>query len=129
MKIPFGEVVWTDEVLSPFSDRHHGDSDHRWGKDKVANPTELRAVAREFTPDYEKLIYDEPGELRQGKQKCVVVGKQRVAMIDENRKHYVLIIMEIGQDGGYKTYKRVGVGCVEGRHISLETRGECVIIQ
>lgn len=107
MKVPFGEVDWADHVRSPFSGKKLNDSDDGWGEGKAANTTELRAFAREFTPDRGELIYDEPDIRRQGKQKCVVVGKQRMPNITENRKHYVLIIIEVGQDGDHKIYEKV----------------------
>jgi hypothetical protein len=128
MEIPFGGVDWTDEIHSPFSDKQQNQTNDRW-EGRVANAAELRAVAREFIQDCGELIYDEPDKRRQGKLRCVVVGKQRMKMINEHRKHYILIIIEAGRDGDHNIYERVAVGCIEGRHISFETTGASVIIQ
>lgn len=128
MRIPFGEVDWTDEVLSPFGDMPQYDVDKRWGGRKAIT-TEPRAVARKFNSKCRELFYDGPKNEGKGEEGCVIVGKQGLNTILPFQKYYVLIVVLVGQDGNCCLYERVAVGIIEGQYIALETSGETVIIQ
>jgi hypothetical protein len=50
--------------------------------------------------------------------KCIVVGRARFQEADE-QAHYVLVVMQ-RLEWGDRTYERVGVGCIQRRHISFQ---------
>lgn len=129
VEIPFGQSEWDNDIYSPFSRMHRNASGKCVEKRKGAKMMELRAVAREFHRDRGEIIFDEPGKKQDGKLRCVIVGKEKVAPDDRNQKHYVLIIAELEWLEDQGIYERVAAGYMEGRHISLDTPGETVFIQ
>ncbi|KAH8647683.1 hypothetical protein BX600DRAFT_518111 [Xylariales sp. PMI_506] len=99
----------------------------------------LSAVVRDFdvplAPNKRAvdIIYDQPDRFKSGKErseslKCVVVGKLKKSVREEDRRHYVLIVApRSGEPGG--VYERVGAGYMTASCISSTPIGTFISIR
>ena len=125
MDIPFGEVEWNDNIYSSFPDEHHGKSPCHRKKTTIR----LRAVVQEFAIDgagnkEEFLVFDEQNITDIKALKCVIIGKQKLAVSSNKEKHYVLILTPRRSKEVWGPHERVGVGWIPERNI----HGEGVLV-
>lgn len=148
MNVPFGDVSWNKEIVSPFSNNSSEDS-------ALKMPV-IKAQAWDLV-DTEKhiLVLDEPGRfiddpLKQnkyvevfdkegdevGELKCVIVGTSKgstpvrdiQSTSDQEHTYYVLIIAPAGGSQS-NLYERVGIAELEGQHVALSKASIDVCIQ
>jgi hypothetical protein len=116
----FGSYDW-EPIESPWARNGDKKTDiallaHAWEYDpQSAGPGEL-----EITFDI-----DAPGAQRPGKRMCVVLGRAKGSLIQETRRHWVLIIGPTPQEG---IYERIGAGFLPGRCLSRTASKEKVRI-
>jgi len=82
---------------------------------------ELQAPVREFLHcEGGWLTFDVEDIADIQRLKCIVVGRSLGwAQGADEQAHYVLVVTQ-SLEGGYRTYKRVGVGSIQRRHISFQ---------
>jgi hypothetical protein len=113
MDVLFGEVLWNQDIISPFKfNRFDGD-------DERAKPLGIEARVWDIVePDSRQLILDEPGRNFAQPLKCVVVGTSKQTASDEHQIHYTMIVSFL-RVGKLDVYERAGVGFLERQHIVL----------
>jgi hypothetical protein len=142
LEVPYGSVEWEENVVSPYIDGIHGSEKEDDVKGEVPR---IKAVAWDFTSDKSilgsgdqqgprRVILDEPDSDKvrsfDGSLKCIIIGRSKRAMEDEEQAHYVLIIRpEIMEDGSIKLWERIGVGILEKADIKLNGFKTRVVIQ
>ena len=79
----------------------------------------LVAEARDYIDggDDSMLVFDSSSGSKRPVTKCVVLGKQKGNMIDEEKIHYVLLVEPDTSSSQAQHYKRVGAGTLRGRRI------------
>ncbi|KAF2720715.1 HET-domain-containing protein, partial [Polychaeton citri CBS 116435] len=119
-----GEVEWNHEkVQLPFGRR----TQSSWLKTShMRDNNAIQAHAYEFThskaPAVEEayLSYDSGRDSSVSTTKCVIIGSEKERVKDpEMRKHYVLLVSRIMQNGGADSYQRVGVGHLPEKLVKL----------
>ncbi|KAF1957936.1 HET-domain-containing protein [Byssothecium circinans] len=127
MEIPFGEVVWGDDVTSPFQSGRPNDTQ---GRREQRTPCRMEARAHNIIDTGDRqLILDEPTRPLSQPLKCVVVGTSKQLTPYEDQVHYTLIISYVGHDEETEVYERVGVGILKRQYISLDQPSATVFIQ
>ncbi|KAF2176066.1 hypothetical protein K469DRAFT_700459 [Zopfia rhizophila CBS 207.26] len=125
---PFQTADWeTDDIRPPWS---RGATEHL---DSAHDDTEmaLPATVRDFTvagrkADEVRLVYDTERTASDGRRpQCVIVARSKEGKTDRDKRHYVLIVISNGASTarGDRIYKRVGVGFMLGKYISLDKPG------
>lgn len=81
----------------PIQLRTRPNSGHYWHTGDHKANIGIKAVAWDYfllTVDEkeDKVIFDEPGKTESRRLKCVVVGKQKMAVPSDEQTHYVLVI-------------------------------------
>lgn len=82
-------------------------------------------VARRKADDVE-LVYDTERTASDGQRaQCVIVARSKEEGEDQDKKHYVLLVVPTGGTTarGQATYKRVGAGFMLGRYIVMKEPG------
>jgi len=148
LEIPYGTVAWESDVVSPFVTGTGGDRRKPGGGyDAEGKVPGIRAVAWDLASDIAvltagdeqgvgRVILDEPDSEETGMRhldgvlKCVVVGRSKRQLKDEEQAHYVLIIAAATTpDSSAKVWERIGVGVLTKANIALEDLGTKVLIQ
>jgi hypothetical protein len=109
--VPFDTVVWDEDIKSPFKTQ----SPDRMDSTQLQSVGALMAVVRDFVQDGRKdMVFDrEISEEQRVETKCVVVATERVDQSVASQKHYVLLVLLIGETDGVSQYERVGVATLE----------------
>ncbi|KAJ2995681.1 hypothetical protein NUW58_g1203 [Xylaria curta] len=94
---PFGEVAWSEDIISPFSpDGNRNGSmsgDKRGEKDAATSPLELEApVWGLLDTESGQRIMDDPDRTFDHPIQCVVLGKSKMQPVDEPHSHWVLLV-------------------------------------
>jgi hypothetical protein len=122
-EIPFAEVEWNDAVQFPTED------------ELVALVREFRhcriergntecAIVDEVSVKRGLLRYDGADSTDIQTLKCVIIGRElSVHKPDDEREYYVLVVTPRCSKEICRTYERVGVGSIQGRHISFDGQG------
>ena len=131
------------DVVSPYSAGVDGSGD----RDDVAEGEVpgIEAVAWDFTSGLailtmgdkqgpRQVILDEPDSDKMlrfdGVLKCVVVGRSKRMVPDEEQTYYVLIIGTATMEDDYsRVWERIGVGVLTSADIALRGSGTKVLIQ
>lgn len=139
LDLPLGGVDWfPDAIQSPWAS---GDA-HTWHTGDEKEFVELKAWARPLALGDEGLIdndevviiYDIPDMIKtEGEDlMCVVVGREKENKAIEEMTHFFLVIKRskdpLGAREGSKVYERVGVGCMKGTFLDLESPAQAVVI-
>ncbi|KAF7540977.1 hypothetical protein G7054_g964 [Neopestalotiopsis clavispora] len=124
--VPLGGVDWeNDEVRSPWAIS----STETWYTGQTTAKRHLKVLVRDlidYTSIDTKLVYDNPSLARpkQVQLQCVVLGRQKTkGVARDNIIHYVVLVAATttaGQD--VRTYERIGVGSLPGKHINLDNK-------
>lgn len=134
MNIPFGEVEWNIEIISPFTNTPVNKA-NMWytGNPKYA---EIRAPVRKYAVRsrgrYSSPFVFDNNNFEKGYMadlRCIVVGSQKKVQhlgLNQHRKHYVLLVRPAMARKG--VYERVGVGTLETQEIDFRN-GSQVRIQ
>ncbi|KAF2468329.1 HET-domain-containing protein [Lindgomyces ingoldianus] len=123
MDVPFGKVVWNEDVSSPFK---AGNLD---SGAEGRLPLDIEAPICGLNEDANRhLILDEPGCNLTKPLKCVIIGSNQDSEQDKNRVHYVLVVTLVFR-GLTRIYERVGVGILNSEQIVQAEVGETVHIR
>jgi hypothetical protein len=135
LDLPFDGVDWEEkEVRSPWMPGSSG----VWHTGDQAGAVELSAVARDFkssgsTVRASKIIYDIPAKTDDLNRHvmCVVVGRRKGAVAEQDRMHYVLLVTSQASQvsRGGQVCERVGVGYIPGGWIKFDLAGTPVKIR
>lgn len=124
LDLDFGNFDWED-IQSPWSDTTYSTTRIDTRPANIA----LTVTAREYDlgaakEDEGQLVFDDPKTIEQRKTICVVMGKEKGRLPQEQKKHGVLIIAPIVDmhHSGREVYERVGVGHVPGKCIGAVGR-------
>jgi hypothetical protein len=127
MDIPFDETEWDTEISSSVS--YNAGYSSYTGDYEAFN--KLAVVARGLTwvtrDETEcRVVIDEPN--REGSQgyQCVVVGKQKMEILDDKQRHYVLFVIQKSSRANDTEYERVGVRFLPKKCINWESPGLAV---
>jgi hypothetical protein len=125
LSIPFGGVLWTEDIQSPFRVVEKEEAMH----DKIRRkPVEIVARARRLVDcPAESLILDDTSRDFEGSMRCVVLGTEKEAVSNRPMKHYVLIVSAVSKKEA-DLYERVGVGVVEEAQIARDVPAEVIRI-
>jgi hypothetical protein len=115
MDVPFGEVVWSEDIISPYSETSL--ENRRSIDDGEMVPWIIAPAWDMLEPQNSHMILDEPNRAFTLPLKCVTVGKNKTPLLDGRLIHYVLIISSVSLAGGIEVYERIGVGFVEEQYI------------
>jgi hypothetical protein len=108
MDIPFGQVSWADDVISPFKSE---------GVEDATLPTEMEAPVWGFTdPQDGQLVLDEPNREVAVPLKCVIIGTTKQSFMVQKQLNYVMIVVLNEEE----VYERVGVGVLEKSQLIAE---------
>jgi hypothetical protein len=125
MSVPFGEVLWTEDIQSPFRFRGKEKFMDDWDRRK---PAEIVARAwRLVDCPTNSLILDDATRNFEGSMKCVVIGTEREAASNRLPKHYVLVVSVVSNEGA-DLYERIGVGIVEEAQIVRDVPADVIRI-
>lgn len=125
MDIPFGEVYWENNVISPFIQG----SISSGSDEDVLLPFEIQAQVWDIVgPHDQRLILDEPACIQVEPLRCVILGKNKRSEPDPGQIHYVMIVTKAG-NGEVDAYERVGVAFLERRQIGLDRPEEPIRIR
>jgi hypothetical protein len=127
LDVPFGEVVWSEDIISPYSET--GLKNWRDVDDGAMAPWIIAPAWDVIEPQNRHMILDEPSRTFTRPLKCVTVGKNRTPQLDGRRIHYVLVISFVSSADEFEVYERIGVGFVEEQYIMLSGLGISVNIQ
>jgi hypothetical protein len=110
MDVPYGQVMWTEDIQSPFMSDEHDVSENA---KKTGKPFEITTQAWSMVGCCDDdLILDDADRILAGPRKCVILGTDKVKRLDQSQKHYVLIIITVPGEAA-DVFERVGVGTVE----------------
>jgi hypothetical protein len=131
MAIPFGQVKWNDELVSPFK-QIQGSRTGQCHTGDIERAV-IRATARRHfvKPATNGLVFDEPSRTLTQEFRVVVVGtlKQPLPLnLKDREKSYVLLVVPTNSRKGCETYQRIGVGTLERREIDYESPSSEVLI-
>ncbi|KAL8282512.1 hypothetical protein RB601_008411 [Gaeumannomyces tritici] len=147
LEVPYGGALWESDVVSPFSDGDVDAGGPDEGDTAEAKVPGIKAVAWDLASDMAvlttrgereagRVILDEPGSERTGAHnpdaelKCVVVGRSKQWLENEEQVHYVIVITAVTTpEGSAKVWERIGVGVLTRADISLEGPATDVMIQ
>lgn len=126
MEVPFGEVLWKDNVISPF---RSGKEERTRTRMQRRTPRRMEARAHDLVqPESQRFILDDPGRSVPSGLKCVIVGTSRDSS-DEHQVHFALIIVFVAKEEDTGIYERVGVGFLKKHQVALENPSTKVLIQ
>jgi hypothetical protein len=118
LDIPLGETEWSEDIVSPFTTKHTGDSRIFWAVNKGYPVPELIAKAQTFVLSADNeiilkecLIFDTEAITSFQGLSCVIVGRDKGR--SKGGKYYVLVIRPVSTSNEPERYERVGVGRVE----------------
>jgi hypothetical protein len=119
--LQFGGVDWSKDIRSMFSPS---------ARDLTppTDPNRLSALSREFSSHEGQLVLDTGREYATNQIMCVVVGKQKGNAARDYQAHWILIVAPGDSDDVSASYKRVGVGSVQGRCIAFDKPGLEILI-
>ena len=124
MAIPFGEVVWADDIVSPLwndKNQYIGVGDGRRDQDIATAPLELNVqIWGLIDANSGQKVMDEPSRTFDQPIRCVVLGRSKVPPIDESQNHWVLLVHSKQDVEDAAVYERVGVAVLEKRHIDFD---------
>jgi hypothetical protein len=125
MNVPFGEVLWTEDIQSPFRVREEA----KVMDDEIRRkPAEIVARAwRLVDCTAEGLVLDDTSRDFEGSMRCVVLGTEKEAVTNRPMKHYVLIVSAVSNEE-VDLYERVGVGVLEEAQIARDVPADVIRI-
>ncbi len=111
--VPLGEVSWSGDIKSPFSDPPLEDQGY--------NAPELRAPVWDIidSQNIEMRLDGDTARIFTRTTKCIVVGKSKNEPADGNQTHYVLLVNSVAGPGDGQVYERIGVAVLKRQHIVL----------
>jgi hypothetical protein len=124
----FGMTDWEKNEIRPPWTRGSSESEETTPQD---NELVLVATIRNFfvarrKADEVKLVYDTDRTASDGQRpQCVIVARSKEKEKDEDKRHYVLLVMPTGATAarGQAIYKRAGAGFMLGKYIELKGSG------
>ncbi|TRX89459.1 hypothetical protein FHL15_009628 [Xylaria flabelliformis] len=117
LTVPFGEVTWCENIISPFSKGGSRRSD----KVIAPSPLELEApVWNLIDAEGGQRILDDPSRALDWPIQCVILGKSKMPLVDESQIHWVLLVHLKEIANNIAIYERVGVGVLRKRHIAFD---------
>jgi hypothetical protein len=124
MDVPFGEVSWNSNIVSPF-----GQGPNTPDRDDEGQlPIEIEAQVWDIVDaENQHLIIDEPGRVPVEHFRCVVLGQNKNSEPSPSQMHYAMIVTRVCK-GIVDTYERVGVAVLERRQIGLDRPGMTIRI-
>jgi hypothetical protein len=126
MEMPFGEVLWEDNVTSPFESGREETTRTRMER---TTPRKMGARAHGIVqPGSQMFILDNPDQPLPHCLKCIILGTSKDSSV-EHQVYYALITAFVTSEEGIDVYERVGVGFLRKRHIALEKPSIKVLIQ
>jgi len=126
--VPFSPTDWeVEEIRSPWSNKESHDVQMVLTYSEAA----LTAVVRDFDvanreQNEAELVYDiEPTTYDGHRTQCVVIARSKEEKTSNDQMFHVLLVVTTGiaLDGGEMEYKRVGIGRMLGKFISLDQPG------
>ena len=123
MTVPFGQALWSDDILSPFTKTRHQESCHE-GEDTATKDLKLEAPVWGIADMRGgQMIFDEHDYGFADTLMCVVVGQSKIEPLNEQQTQYVLLVHPVAGANENPVYERVGVGILERRQIAFGGRG------
>ncbi|KAI0107272.1 hypothetical protein GGR51DRAFT_571210 [Nemania sp. FL0031] len=124
LTIPFGEVVWSRDIISPFSkgacrnDTTREDSVDR--KHIATPPLELEAPIWNLldTKSGERIMDNQDRTFERPVQ-CVILGHRKMEPISDTQRYWVLLVHSKVIANKAAIYERVGVGILQKRDIAF----------
>ncbi|KAI0543765.1 hypothetical protein F4679DRAFT_577374 [Xylaria curta] len=134
LTVPFGEVMWCETIISPFSKDGSRDAvvsgDLRSDRVIATSPLELEApVWNLIDAESGQRIMDDPSRAFDRPVQCVVLGKSKMPPVDESQVHWVLLVYRKEIASNVTIYERVGVGVLRKCHIAFDRPQEIKRIQ
>ncbi|KAI1173823.1 hypothetical protein F4777DRAFT_589617 [Nemania sp. FL0916] len=134
LKIPFGEVTWNKDIISPFSRRVSENAvvnkDLRGDKSIEILPLELEApVWNLLGTEGGDITMDDPRRAFDRPIRCVVLGKTKAPQVDGIQRYWVLFVYPKTIVDDTALYERVGVGVLKNQHIAFDRPHEKGTIQ
>jgi hypothetical protein len=125
MSVPFGKVLWTEDIQSPFRVREEA----KVMNDEIRRkPAEIVARAwRLVDCPAEGLVLDDTSRDFEGSMRCVVLGTEKEVVTNRPMKHYVLVVSAVSNEEA-DLYERVGVGVLEEAQIARDVPADVIRI-
>ena len=124
MEIKFTEVNWaTEDFESPFARPLAAEleksSVSRIGRDLATVCGLARRLTMSKLDILVYIIFDEEHEFKVNDLRCVVIGRDKMETVKDQRYH-VLIIHQVGNPPGTDVYERVGVASLKSVQVGSE---------
>lgn len=119
MKIPFGNVYWEKNIISPFISQS-GQKQHWDASQSGVEPTlrcHIRKLNMMAADRSERILFDHRGHNKTIDLHCVVLGREKTDDLSQHAEHFVLVIKPT-LPLEFERYARVGVGRVLFEHMS-----------
>ncbi|KAF2704368.1 hypothetical protein K504DRAFT_390780 [Pleomassaria siparia CBS 279.74] len=117
MDVPFGKVLWAEDICSPFESQRQDAAEHA---EEGASSIGIRARAWSLSnPQDQGLILDDTDRVFTGPLKCVIVGTDREVIPGRLKNHYVLVVA-MAHESDSQLYERVGVGILQEAQIKRD---------
>ncbi|KAK5630875.1 hypothetical protein RRF57_006590 [Xylaria bambusicola] len=124
LTIPFGEVTWSEDITSPFSEdgSRNADLSGNLSNNIIAtSPLELEApVWNLLDAENGERMMDNPGRTLDHPIQCVILGKSKMPPMDESQVHWVLLVHQKRVADNVALYERVGVAVLKKHHIAFD---------
>jgi hypothetical protein len=125
MSIPFGEVLWAENIRVTFKVPGFDGSNE---DEQIQKPLELSAQARELTGyRINGVVPDIVPPSLDRQMKCVVLGTAKTLSPGGYQKYYALIASAVLYDGAV-LYERTGVGVLDHDQIAWDVPAVAILI-
>ncbi|KAI1480201.1 HET-domain-containing protein [Daldinia eschscholtzii] len=134
--LPFGEIDWSADVISPFRENPHRKDGKYWMGNQMREELGIQARARNFaySDAVSSITFDRNDDYEPLSLRCVIVGRDKPWSSKKDKLCYVMIIKPTMKTEGSLTestmngYERVGVGSIRAEYIDIDQSIDVLII-
>ncbi|OTB13671.1 hypothetical protein K445DRAFT_368493 [Daldinia sp. EC12] len=134
--LPFGEIDWSADVISPFRENPHRKDGKYWMGNQMREELGIQARARNFaySDAISSITFDRNDDYEPLSLRCAIVGRDKPWSSKKDKLCYVMIIKPTMKTKGSLTdstmngYERVGVGSIRAEYIDIDQSIDVLII-